>query len=141
MFLRLSCHSWHSSRTRSYRISVACLAAFRLISFSPRSFPIHFSSCSSRRSSVDSTVKVWDVDNGRCVITLADQQHPVIATQFSPDSEMLACAAHDRIVIWSTKVGGCRASARMCGVVERGGWLNGWVGAVCVCELSGFVVR
>lgn len=59
--------------------------------------------------SLDATVRVWDVRDGvlRCVQTLKQHTHPVIALSFAPYSQpdLLASAAHDRVHVWSVRDG------------------------------------
>ncbi|CAN4115138.1 unnamed protein product [Withania somnifera] len=57
-------------------------------------------------ASFDSTVKLWDVDLGRCLHSLNGHRDPIYAVKFSPNSEYLASGSLDKCLnIWSVKEG------------------------------------
>jgi WD40 repeat protein len=52
----------------------------------------------------DSTVKVWDCENGMCLRTLTEHTHDVSALAMHPKGKYFASASHDRtVVIWSSE--------------------------------------
>jgi len=55
--------------------------------------------------SFDSTVRVWNVEDGKCRFSLSRHSHPVTAVAFCPTAPLLASASHDRLHIWSIKDG------------------------------------
>ena len=62
-------------------------------------FPLIFS------ASYDTTVKLWELERGSCVLSLAKHQEPVYSLAFSPDGRYIASGSFDRgINIWSTQV-------------------------------------
>lgn len=57
-------------------------------------------------ASFDSTVRLWDVEQGACKHTLTKHQEPVYSVAFSPDGKYLASGSFDRCVyIWSVQNG------------------------------------
>jgi transducin (beta)-like 1 len=57
-------------------------------------------------ASFDSTVKVWDVNVGKCLYTLSKHNEAVYSIAFSPNGEFLASGSFDRCLhIWSVKDG------------------------------------
>jgi len=57
-------------------------------------------------ASFDSTVRLWDVENGVCTHTLTRHKEPVYSVAFSPDGKYLASGSFDKCVhIWSTQSG------------------------------------
>ncbi|GAA5839598.1 hypothetical protein JCM9279_005995 [Rhodotorula babjevae] len=57
---------------------------------------------------VDETVRVWDVQKGRCMRVLPAHSEPVSAVQFSRDGTMLvSCSWDGYIRIWDTSTGQC----------------------------------
>lgn len=56
-------------------------------------------------ASFDSTVRLWDVDQGKCIHTLTRHQEPVYSVAFSPDGKFLASGSFDKCVhIWNVTV-------------------------------------
>ena len=69
---------------------IVCLHSDRLICFS---------------ASFDSTVRLWDVEQGVCIHTLTKHQEPVYSVAFSPDGKFLASGSFDKCVhIWNVSV-------------------------------------
>lgn len=57
-------------------------------------------------ASFDATVKVWDVNVGKCLYNLTKHNDPVYSISFSPNGEYLASGSFDRCLhIWSLKDG------------------------------------
>ncbi|KAG9509540.1 F-box-like/WD repeat-containing protein TBL1XR1, partial [Fragariocoptes setiger] len=57
-------------------------------------------------ASFDSTVRLWEVEHGRCLYTLTRHTEPVYSVAFSPDGKYLASGSFDKCVhIWSTETG------------------------------------
>eukprot|EP00958_Prasinococcus_capsulatus_P014922 scaffold1575_cov352-Prasinococcus_capsulatus_cf.AAC.10 len=57
-------------------------------------------------ASFDATVRLWEVETGKCVYTLANHSDPVYSVAFSPDGKYMASGSFDRAVnIWSVKDG------------------------------------
>eukprot|EP00771_Trimastix_marina_P003330 gnl/Trimastix_PCT/4571.p1 GENE.gnl/Trimastix_PCT/4571~~gnl/Trimastix_PCT/4571.p1 ORF type:complete len:472 (-),score=58.86 gnl/Trimastix_PCT/4571:197-1612(-) len=57
-------------------------------------------------ASFDSTVRLWNVEVGRCLYSLTRHTDPVYSVAFSPNGEFLASGSFDRCLhIWSTKDG------------------------------------
>lgn len=57
-------------------------------------------------ASYDTTVKLWELERGSCVLSLAKHQEPVYSLAFSPDGRYIASGSFDRgINIWSTQSG------------------------------------
>lgn len=57
-------------------------------------------------ASFDSTVRLWDVEQGTCLHTLTRHKEPVYSVAFSPDGKFLASGSFDKCVhIWSTQTG------------------------------------
>ncbi|KAH3743445.1 Apolipoprotein A-IV [Pelomyxa schiedti] len=56
--------------------------------------------------SMDTTVKLWDVNVGKCTYTLKHHVGPVITLSFSPDGTYLATGTNDdSVALWSVKTG------------------------------------
>ncbi|XP_030782151.1 F-box-like/WD repeat-containing protein TBL1Y isoform X5 [Rhinopithecus roxellana] len=57
-------------------------------------------------ASFDSTVRLWDMEQGVCTHTLMKHQEPVYSVAFSPDGKYLASGSFDKCVhIWNTQSG------------------------------------
>lgn len=57
-------------------------------------------------ASFDSTVRLWDVEQGRCLYKLTRHSEPVYSVSFSPDGKYLASGSFDKCVhIWSVDTG------------------------------------
>ncbi|XP_071913354.1 WD40 repeat-containing protein HOS15 isoform X3 [Coffea arabica] len=55
-------------------------------------------------ASFDSTVKLWDVEQGRLLCSLTGHREPVYSVAFSPNGEYLASGSLDKsVLIWSLK--------------------------------------
>lgn len=57
-------------------------------------------------ASFDSTVKIFDIEQGRCLHTLTKHLEPVYSVAYSPCGRFIASGSFDRAVyIWCTKTG------------------------------------
>eukprot|EP00012_Vannella_robusta_P002216 CAMPEP_0206185292 /NCGR_PEP_ID=MMETSP0166-20121206/1717_1 /ASSEMBLY_ACC=CAM_ASM_000260 /TAXON_ID=95228 /ORGANISM="Vannella robusta, Strain DIVA3 518/3/11/1/6" /LENGTH=401 /DNA_ID=CAMNT_0053600451 /DNA_START=976 /DNA_END=2181 /DNA_ORIENTATION=- len=57
-------------------------------------------------ASFDSTVRLWNIEQGRCLHNLAKHTDPVYSISFSPDGQYLASGSFDHYVhIWSVSTG------------------------------------
>ncbi|OQV23843.1 F-box-like/WD repeat-containing protein TBL1XR1 [Hypsibius exemplaris] len=57
-------------------------------------------------ASFDTTIRIWDVEQGICIHTLSKHSDPVYSVAFSPDSRLLASGSFDKhIYVWSTQTG------------------------------------
>jgi transducin (beta)-like 1 len=56
-------------------------------------------------SSLDTSVKIWEPEGGKCLATLTRHNHPVTNIAFNPSGELLASGSHDRVHIWTVKDG------------------------------------
>ncbi|KAN0030504.1 hypothetical protein ACTA71_009143 [Dictyostelium dimigraforme] len=57
-------------------------------------------------ASFDNTIKLWDVDVGKCIYSLKKHLDPVYTVSFSPNGEYLASGSFDKYLhIWSVKDG------------------------------------
>jgi len=57
-------------------------------------------------ASFDATVKLWDIELGKCISSLTKHQDPVYAVAFSPDGQYLASGSFDNCLhIWSVTEG------------------------------------
>jgi transducin (beta)-like 1 len=57
-------------------------------------------------ASYDATIKLWDVDSGKCLHTLEGHTDPVYSVAFSPDGKYLASGSFDKnLHIWDVKEG------------------------------------
>ena len=55
--------------------------------------------------SYDTTVKLWELERGSCVMSLSKHQEAVYSLAFSPDGRYIASGSFDRTLnIWSTQV-------------------------------------
>ena len=69
-------------------------------------------------ASDDKTVKIWDVDSGKCILTLEEHQEPVRAVALSPDGAWVVSGSNDKTVrlckIETKKVPTSLGRARRC---------------------------
>ena len=57
-------------------------------------------------ASYDATIKLWDVESGKCLHTLEGHTDPVYSVAFSPDGKYLASGSFDKhLHIWNVKDG------------------------------------
>ena len=57
-------------------------------------------------ASYDATIKLWDVNSGKCLHTLEGHTDPVYSVAFSPDGKYLASGSFDKnLHIWNVKDG------------------------------------
>jgi len=57
-------------------------------------------------ASFDTTIKLWDINTGKCIQSLTKHKEPVYSIAFSPDGDYLASGSFDRCLhIWSVKDG------------------------------------
>eukprot|EP00252_Welwitschia_mirabilis_P025248 TRINITY_DN7803_c0_g1_i2.p1 TRINITY_DN7803_c0_g1~~TRINITY_DN7803_c0_g1_i2.p1 ORF type:complete len:276 (+),score=43.48 TRINITY_DN7803_c0_g1_i2:42-869(+) len=57
-------------------------------------------------ASFDSTIKIWDIEQGSQLFSLTSHSEPVYSVAFSPNGEYLASGSFDRCLhIWSVKDG------------------------------------
>eukprot|EP00873_Tetraselmis_striata_P036107 jgi/Tetstr1/456371/TSEL_043106.t1 len=57
-------------------------------------------------ASFDANIKLWEVEQGRCLYSLTQHTDPVYSVSFSPDAQFLASGSFDKNVhIWSVKDG------------------------------------
>ena len=57
-------------------------------------------------ASYDATIRLWDVDSGKCLHSLGAHTDPVYSVAFSPDGKYLASGSFDkRLLIWNVKDG------------------------------------
>jgi len=57
-------------------------------------------------ASFDSTVKLWDVEKGECILTLCKHTEPVYSVAFNPTGDYIASGSFDKCMhIWSVKDG------------------------------------
>ncbi|KAI4549999.1 hypothetical protein MJT46_019148 [Ovis ammon polii x Ovis aries] len=55
-------------------------------------------------ASFDSTVRLWDMEQGVCIHTLTKHQEPVYSVAFSPDGKYLASGSFNKCLhIWNTQ--------------------------------------
>ena len=59
-------------------------------------------------ASRDTTVKIWDVESGKCQRTLEGHSDSVYACDFAPHGKTLVSASQDKTVkIWDVESGTC----------------------------------
>ncbi|KAJ8310702.1 hypothetical protein KUTeg_012567, partial [Tegillarca granosa] len=74
-------------------------------------------------ASFDSTVRLWEVEQGRCIHTLTKHQEPVYSVAFSPDGKYLASGSFDKCVhIWNVQNGSLVHSYRGTGGIFEVCW-------------------
>ncbi|GAU93188.1 hypothetical protein RvY_05166 [Ramazzottius varieornatus] len=57
-------------------------------------------------ASFDTTIRIWDVEQGIGIHTLSRHSDPVYSVAFSPDARLLASGSFDKhIYVWSTQTG------------------------------------
>eukprot|EP00074_Homo_sapiens_P054360 XP_005262629.1 F-box-like/WD repeat-containing protein TBL1Y isoform X3 [Homo sapiens] len=95
-------------------------------------------------ASFDSTVRLWDVEQGVCTHTLMKHQEPVYSVAFSPDGKYLASGSFDKYVhIWNTQSGSLVHSYQGTGGIFEVCWnargdkvgASASDGSVCVLDL------
>ena len=60
-------------------------------------------------SSMDSTVRLWDIKTGNCLRTLRGQEHWFWAVAFSPDGQTVAGGGDDNMIrLWNIHTGKCQ---------------------------------
>ena len=58
--------------------------------------------------SMDETIRVWDVKNGKCHKTLPAHSEPVSAVHFNRDGTLIASCSHDGLIrIWDMQSNNC----------------------------------
>ncbi|ORX93815.1 WD40 repeat-like protein [Basidiobolus meristosporus CBS 931.73] len=74
-------------------------------------------------ASFDSTVRLWDVENGSCLYKLAKHAEPVYSVSFSPDGQYIASGSFDQSInIWSVKDGALVKTYRGKGGIFEVSW-------------------
>ena len=95
--------SWFDNlwcKTVVHRVLFRLSFTFRLYSKNPLMFLLCFS------ASYDTTVKLWELERGSCVLSLSKHQEAVHSLSFSPDGRYIASGSFDRALnVWSTQVG------------------------------------
>ncbi|XP_030782149.1 F-box-like/WD repeat-containing protein TBL1Y isoform X3 [Rhinopithecus roxellana] len=95
-------------------------------------------------ASFDSTVRLWDMEQGVCTHTLMKHQEPVYSVAFSPDGKYLASGSFDKCVhIWNTQSGSLVHSYQGTGGIFEVCWntqgdkvgVSASDGSVCVLDL------
>ncbi|SPP77855.1 F-box-like/WD repeat-containing protein TBL1XR1 [Drosophila guanche] len=57
-------------------------------------------------ASFDSTVRLWNVERGKCIQTLTKHTEPIYSVAFSPDGKHLASGSFDKSIhVWCTQTG------------------------------------
>ena len=49
-------------------------------------------------ASYDETIKLWDIESKKCLITLEDHNEGVCSVTFSPDGTLLASVSDDQVM-------------------------------------------
>ncbi len=58
--------------------------------------------------SADKTIKIWNVDNEKCLKTLRGHQEDVWRTIYSPDGKFIISGSWDKTIkIWNVENGEC----------------------------------
>jgi WD40 repeat protein len=58
--------------------------------------------------SADKTIKIWNVDNGKCLRTFEGHQKDVWRVIYSPDGKYIISGSFDKTIkIWSVETGEC----------------------------------
>ena len=58
--------------------------------------------------STDNTMKVWDIDTGECLITIAGHSSSVLATAITSDGSRVVSGSSDNTVkVWDLETGEC----------------------------------
>jgi WD40 repeat protein len=71
------------------------------LAFSPNGEILASGSC-------DQTVKLWNINTGKCEKTIQSHQSWVWSVAFSPDGEMLASGGQDETIqLWDIQTGKC----------------------------------
>ena len=56
--------------------------------------------------SIDRTVRLWNTQTGKTVLTLRGHNSEIYAVKFSPDNQLVASSGYDgRVILWSVKSG------------------------------------
>ena len=59
-------------------------------------------------SSIDQTIKIWDVRTGELIKTLKGHTNRVVSVAFTPDDNFLVSGCYDETIkIWDIKTGEC----------------------------------
>ncbi len=75
--------------------------------------------------SADSTVKLWNIETGKCFKTINAQIGWVFSVAWSPDGRILATSGRDGIIkLWNTKTWECLNTLQ-----EHQGWVYSIVGS------------
>ena len=93
------------------RITTAHDAAITTLMYQPIPNPSAFSDLAPRllaTSSMDGTIKIWDVRRPFTIIHTLSLGHatPPLAMSFTPDGYLIAAASWNKIVIWNAELGG-----------------------------------
>lgn len=126
---------------REHTREVVCLA------WAPSSSSASSSSSSSSTllasGSMDTTIKIWDLTQGKCCLTIAKHAHPVTALIFSAQGDTLVSGAHERLCQWNVKDGELLRTFKHEGGINYLSWNNdGKLAAgysdhsICVIDLT-----
>ena len=56
--------------------------------------------------SYDSTIRIWDLVDGREILKLEGPNFPIHCVSYSPDGNFLACGSWDSVIrVWEVKEG------------------------------------